>query len=129
MGLPVISTNWSGITAYLDESVGYPIKVEGLVRGCLYLPPLCWPTCAADALVHGGWMDGCVTAAAQAEAHFVQPALARSVSSASLLLGLHAGRGRAWVLLPASRATAAGAPPAPRLDADSADAITAAAAL
>ncbi len=27
MGLPVISTNWSGIQAYLDESVGYPIKV------------------------------------------------------------------------------------------------------
>eukprot|EP00775_Hariotina_reticulata_P008345 gene8345-8529_t len=31
MGLPVISTNWSGITAYLDESVGYPIAVEKLV--------------------------------------------------------------------------------------------------
>lgn len=31
MGLPVISTNWSGITAYLDESVGYPIAVDGLV--------------------------------------------------------------------------------------------------
>ncbi|KAF5830871.1 hypothetical protein DUNSADRAFT_13931 [Dunaliella salina] len=26
MGLPVISTNWSGIQAYLDESVGYPIN-------------------------------------------------------------------------------------------------------
>lgn len=32
MGLPVISTNWSGITAYLDESVGYPIAVEKLVQ-------------------------------------------------------------------------------------------------
>ncbi|KAF6259241.1 hypothetical protein COO60DRAFT_1700898 [Scenedesmus sp. NREL 46B-D3] len=31
MGLPVISTNWSGITAYLDESVGYPISVDRLV--------------------------------------------------------------------------------------------------
>jgi glycosyltransferase involved in cell wall biosynthesis len=31
MGLPVISTNWSGITAYLDDSVGYPISIEGLV--------------------------------------------------------------------------------------------------
>ncbi|GAX75853.1 hypothetical protein CEUSTIGMA_g3296.t1 [Chlamydomonas eustigma] len=31
MGLPVISTNWSGITAFLDEKVGYPIKVDGLV--------------------------------------------------------------------------------------------------
>lgn len=31
MGLPVISTNWSGITAYLDKSVGYPIAVEKLV--------------------------------------------------------------------------------------------------
>jgi hypothetical protein len=31
MGLPVISTNWSGITAYLDEEVGYPIAIDGLV--------------------------------------------------------------------------------------------------
>lgn len=31
MGLPVISTNWSGITAYLDESVGYPLAVDRLV--------------------------------------------------------------------------------------------------
>uniref|UniRef100_A0A383WC78 Glycosyl transferase family 1 domain-containing protein n=1 Tax=Tetradesmus obliquus TaxID=3088 RepID=A0A383WC78_TETOB len=31
MGLPVISTNWSGITAYLDERVGYPISVDRLV--------------------------------------------------------------------------------------------------
>lgn len=31
MGLPVISTNWSGITAYLDESCGYPIAIDGLV--------------------------------------------------------------------------------------------------
>lgn len=28
MGLPVLSTNWSGITAYLDEQVGYPISVR-----------------------------------------------------------------------------------------------------
>ena len=26
MGLPVIATNWSGPTAYLDESVGYPLQ-------------------------------------------------------------------------------------------------------
>lgn len=32
MGLPVISTNWSGITAYLDDKVGYPIAVEKLVQ-------------------------------------------------------------------------------------------------
>lgn len=32
MGLPVISTNWSGITAYLNESVGYPLAVDGLVQ-------------------------------------------------------------------------------------------------
>lgn len=32
MGLPVISTNWSGITAYLNESVGYPIAVEKLTQ-------------------------------------------------------------------------------------------------
>lgn len=31
MGLPVISTNWSGITAYLDESVGFPLAIERLV--------------------------------------------------------------------------------------------------
>jgi hypothetical protein len=31
MGLPVISTNWSGITAYLDETVGYPLAIDGLV--------------------------------------------------------------------------------------------------
>jgi glycosyltransferase involved in cell wall biosynthesis len=31
MGLPLISTNWSGITAYLDESVGYPISVDRLI--------------------------------------------------------------------------------------------------
>lgn len=31
MGLPVIATNWSGITAYLDESVGYPLAIDGLV--------------------------------------------------------------------------------------------------
>lgn len=41
MGLPLISTNWSGITAYLDESVGYPIAVERLItvrrRGCPFL--------------------------------------------------------------------------------------------
>ncbi len=31
MGLPIIATNWSGITAYLDESVGYPLRILGLV--------------------------------------------------------------------------------------------------
>lgn len=31
MGLPVISTNWSGITAYLDDSCGYPLAIDGLV--------------------------------------------------------------------------------------------------
>ena len=31
MGLPVIATNWSGPTAFLDESVGYPLEIEGLV--------------------------------------------------------------------------------------------------
>jgi hypothetical protein len=32
MALPVIVTNWSGPTAYLDESVGYPLRVQGLVN-------------------------------------------------------------------------------------------------
>ena len=31
MGLPLLATNWSGITAYLDHSVGYPIAVERLI--------------------------------------------------------------------------------------------------
>lgn len=26
MGLPVIATNWSGPTAFLDETVGYPLE-------------------------------------------------------------------------------------------------------
>jgi glycosyltransferase involved in cell wall biosynthesis len=30
MALPVIATNWSGVTAFLDESVGYPISVDRL---------------------------------------------------------------------------------------------------
>lgn len=33
MGLPTIATNWSGPTAFLDESVGYPLAVDGLVPG------------------------------------------------------------------------------------------------
>ena len=31
MALPVIVTNWSGPTAYLDDTVGYPLRVEKLV--------------------------------------------------------------------------------------------------
>lgn len=31
MGLPVISTNWSGLTAFMNESVAFPIRVEGIV--------------------------------------------------------------------------------------------------
>lgn len=27
---PVISTNWSGITAFLDSEVGYPLRIDGL---------------------------------------------------------------------------------------------------
>eukprot|EP00912_Choanoflagellata_sp_UC4_P000072 UC4_evm2s51 len=30
VGLPVIVTNWSGPTAYLDETNGFPVEVEGL---------------------------------------------------------------------------------------------------
>lgn len=32
MELPIIATNWSGPTAFLDESVGYPLAIEGLVQ-------------------------------------------------------------------------------------------------
>ena len=28
MGLPVISTNWSGLTAFLNERTGYPVPIE-----------------------------------------------------------------------------------------------------
>lgn len=31
MGLPVIATNWSAPTEYVDSSVGYPLEIEGLV--------------------------------------------------------------------------------------------------
>jgi glycosyltransferase involved in cell wall biosynthesis len=30
MGLPVLATNWSGPVEFLDETVGYPIAIEGL---------------------------------------------------------------------------------------------------
>ncbi len=32
MGLPVISTNWSGTTAFLDGDVGYPLPIAGGYR-------------------------------------------------------------------------------------------------
>ena len=32
MGLPVISTNWSGVAAFLTERNGYPIQVDSLVE-------------------------------------------------------------------------------------------------
>lgn len=31
MGLPIIATNWSGVTAYLSPNVGYPLSIDGLV--------------------------------------------------------------------------------------------------
>lgn len=30
-GVPVVATNWSGPTVYLDDMVGYPLRVNGLV--------------------------------------------------------------------------------------------------
>ncbi len=30
MKFAVIATNWSGPTAYLDDSVGYPLSITGL---------------------------------------------------------------------------------------------------
>lgn len=30
MAVPVIATNWSGLTEFLDESVGYPLAIDGL---------------------------------------------------------------------------------------------------
>ncbi|KAI8471735.1 MAG: hypothetical protein J3K34DRAFT_520265 [Monoraphidium minutum] len=32
MGLPVIATNWSGLTAFFDAAVGYPLAMQGLTR-------------------------------------------------------------------------------------------------
>ncbi|KAI3437848.1 hypothetical protein D9Q98_000294 [Chlorella vulgaris] len=32
MELPVIVTNWSGPTAYLDDTVGYPLAIDGLAE-------------------------------------------------------------------------------------------------
>lgn len=32
MELPVISTNWSGLTAFLNDETGYPISIEGLIE-------------------------------------------------------------------------------------------------
>ncbi len=32
MGVPVISTNWSGLTAFMDDKVAYPIRVEAIVE-------------------------------------------------------------------------------------------------
>ena len=32
MAMPVISTNWSGTTAFLTEEVGYPLRVEAIVE-------------------------------------------------------------------------------------------------
>ncbi|KAF5837491.1 hypothetical protein DUNSADRAFT_4293 [Dunaliella salina] len=31
-GLPVITTNWSGITAFMNEDVAYPIRIESIVN-------------------------------------------------------------------------------------------------
>ncbi len=39
MELPVISTNWSGLVAFLNEKSGYPIKVDGLVDVSAVRPP------------------------------------------------------------------------------------------
>ena len=30
-GIPVIATKWSGPLAFIDESNGYPLDIEGLV--------------------------------------------------------------------------------------------------
>ncbi len=32
MGIPVITTNWSGPTAFMNEDVGYPLSIDGLVE-------------------------------------------------------------------------------------------------
>lgn len=42
MGLPVIATNWSGATAFLDESVGYPLAVDGLEQAQGWAAGLRW---------------------------------------------------------------------------------------
>ncbi|KAI8470059.1 MAG: hypothetical protein J3K34DRAFT_265560 [Monoraphidium minutum] len=32
MELPVISTNWSGLTEFLSEDVAYPLAIDGLIK-------------------------------------------------------------------------------------------------
>ena len=46
MGLPVIATNWSGTTEFLDSSVGYPLKHDGLeqVLSCCIILTLMFTT-------------------------------------------------------------------------------------
>lgn len=29
--LPVIATNWSGLTAFINDEVAYPLRIDGLV--------------------------------------------------------------------------------------------------
>ena len=36
-GTPVIATNWSGVTAYLNEGNGYPIAIEDTLAPSRYM--------------------------------------------------------------------------------------------
>jgi hypothetical protein len=38
----VIATNWSGVTEFLDESVGYPLPIDGLVHAQGWASGLKW---------------------------------------------------------------------------------------
>lgn len=52
MAVPVIATNWSGPTAYLDESVGYPLRIEGLVAAPESAGPFAGRRWAQPSVVH-----------------------------------------------------------------------------
>jgi glycosyltransferase involved in cell wall biosynthesis len=52
-GLPVIATNWSAMTDYLDESIAYPVEVERLVPArakCPYYKGFRWAKPSYDHL-------------------------------------------------------------------------------
>lgn len=52
MGLPVIATNWSGPTAFLDDSVGYPLRFDGLEEVCDPPPPRSPPGSSPPRAIH-----------------------------------------------------------------------------
>ncbi len=105
MGLSVIATNWSGVTAFLDETTGYPIKVcaSGFARGAAGQRPLGhafvawqWPQTAVGSRAVAGRVAG----AGQPQGVVVPrpalgPALCAAPAPAHAPRGGEPGRGQA----------------------------------